>query len=65
MRPWLEEMPAEPLATYLIGGIAISDLPGTTVKDMMKIAFGGSEFVMAPFPTPCSSATHPAGSMAA
>ena len=42
MRPWLEEMPAEQLATYLIGGIAISDLPGTTLKAMMKGAFGES-----------------------
>ena len=50
MRPWLEEMPAEQLATYLIGGIAISDLPGTTLKAMMKGAFGESEFVMAPVP---------------
>ena len=51
MRPWLEEMPAEQLATYLIGGIAISDLPGTTVKAMMKIAFGESpQFVTAPVP---------------
>src|SRR4029453_9414098 len=50
MRPWLEKMPAEQLATYLIGGIAIADLPGTTLKAMMKSAFGESEFVMAPIP---------------
>ena len=36
MRPWLEEMPAEQLAIYLIGGIAISDLPGTSFKAMRR-----------------------------
>ena len=50
MRPWLEEMPAQQLATYLIGGIAVSDLPGTTLKSMMKSAFSESQFVLAPVP---------------
>jgi arginine deiminase len=50
MRPWLDEMPARQLATYLIGGIAVSDLPGTTLESMMKSAFGESQFVLAPIP---------------
>jgi arginine deiminase len=50
MRPWLEEMPARQLATYLIGGIAVSDLPGTTLKSVMKGAFSEAQFVLAPVP---------------
>jgi arginine deiminase len=50
MRPWLDEMPAKQLATFLIGGIAIADLPETAIKKMMSVAFGGTEFVVPPIP---------------
>ena len=50
MRPWLAEMPAKQLAAFLIGGIAIADLPDSTMKKMMNVAYGGAEFVMPPIP---------------
>jgi arginine deiminase len=50
MRPWLAEMPAKQLAAFLIGGIAIADLPETAIKKMMSVAFGSTEFVMPPIP---------------
>ena len=50
MRPWLAEMPAKQLAAFLIGGIAIADLPDSAMKKMMNTAFGGTEFVMPPIP---------------
>jgi arginine deiminase len=50
MRPWLDEMPAQQLATYLIGGIAVLDLPGDTFKALMKSAFSESQFVLPPIP---------------
>lgn len=50
IRPWLDEMPAETLASLLIGGIAISDLPDTTGKRIMAEAFGSTEFIMPPIP---------------
>ncbi len=50
VRPWLDEMPAKQLAAFLIGGIAISDLPEGRVKLLMSDAFGGAEFVMPPIP---------------
>jgi arginine deiminase len=50
IRPWLDEMPAEQLSTYLIGGIAISDLPDGNGKKGLEEAFGGTEFVIPPIP---------------
>jgi arginine deiminase len=50
MRPWLAEMPAKQLAAFLIGGIAIADLPDSAMKKMMNTAFGGTDFVMPPIP---------------
>lgn len=50
MRPWLDEMPAQQLAAFLIGGIAVADLPEATSKTMMKDALGAAEFVMPPIP---------------
>jgi arginine deiminase len=50
IRPWLDELPAKQLAAFLIGGIAISDLPPGTGKRMLAEAFGGTEFVMPPIP---------------
>ncbi|NRP69772.1 Arginine deiminase [Ensifer psoraleae] len=50
MRPWLDEMDSKQLAAYLIGGIAIADLPEGRGKALMVGAFGGLEFVIPPIP---------------
>ncbi|WP_119270588.1 arginine deiminase [Taklimakanibacter deserti] len=50
MRSWLNEIPAKQLAVFLIGGIAISDLPDGKAKTLMKTAFGDSDFVLPPIP---------------
>ncbi|GAB2178424.1 arginine deiminase [Dongia sp. agr-C8] len=50
MRPWLDEVPAKQLADFLIGGIAISDLPDSRHKSMQKAAFGEIDFIMPPIP---------------
>jgi arginine deiminase len=43
-------MPSVQLAAFLIGGIAISDLPDATVKRLLSEAFGSTEFVLPPIP---------------
>jgi arginine deiminase len=50
VRPWLDELPAKQLAAHLIGGVAISDLPDATAKNLLLEAFGGAEFVLPPLP---------------
>lgn len=50
IRPWLDEMAPDQLATHLVGGIAVSDLPDGTARRMMDEAFGGAEFVLPPIP---------------
>lgn len=50
MRPWMDAMPAKELATFLIGGIAVSDLPDIRSKDLMLEALGAPEFVIPPIP---------------
>jgi arginine deiminase len=50
IRPWLAEMSAKQLAAFLIGGIAIADLPETAMKRMMSVAFGSTDFVLPPIP---------------
>jgi len=50
MRPWLDEMPAQNLAAFLIGGIAVSDLPDMRGKELMLEALGAPEFVIPPIP---------------
>jgi arginine deiminase len=50
MRPWLDEVDATRLASHLIGGIAISDLPDGIGKAMMEEAFGAVEFILPPIP---------------
>src|SRR5262245_29459961 len=50
VRAWLDELPAKQLAAFLIGGIAISDLPDGRAKTLMKNAFGGVDFVLPPIP---------------
>jgi arginine deiminase len=50
VRPWLDELPPEKLATHLIGGISVDDLPATKSKSMLKEALGDTEFVTPPIP---------------
>ncbi|RUM22953.1 arginine deiminase [Rhizobium vallis] len=50
MRPWLDEMPATQLAAFMIGGIAISDLPDVSAKALMLSALPESDFVIPPIP---------------
>jgi arginine deiminase len=50
VRPWLDEMPSQQLAAFLIGGIAISDLPDGEAKRLLTGAFGSTEFVLPPIP---------------
>jgi arginine deiminase len=50
VRPWLDEMPAVDLAEHLIGGIAISDLPDSGIKKMLRDAFGEPDFLLPPIP---------------
>jgi arginine deiminase len=50
VRPWLDEMPVKKLAAHLIGGIAVSDLPKSEVSQMMRNAFGETDFLLPPIP---------------
>ena len=50
IRPWLDKLPSLQLATFLIGGIAISDLPDAAAKRLLADALGNSEFVLPPIP---------------
>jgi len=50
VRPWLDEMPATQLAAFMIGGIAISDLPDVKAKTLMLSALSETEFVIPPIP---------------
>jgi arginine deiminase len=50
VRDWLDEMPAKMLATHLIGGIAISDLPETKLKKFLADAIGETDFLIPPIP---------------
>jgi len=50
IRPWLDEMPAAKLAEFLIGGIAVEDLPKGEVTGMLAGALEGASFVTPPIP---------------
>jgi len=50
MRPWLDEMPAQQLAAFMIGGISISDLPDVRAKSLMLSALPETDFVIPPVP---------------
>lgn len=49
-RPWLDELPPAQLADYLIGGIAIEDLPKSEGSALLLDALGGTSFLVAPIP---------------
>ena len=50
VRPWLDEMKPKQLAAHLIGGIAVSDLPESAMKKMLKGAMGDADFLLPPIP---------------
>ncbi|GAA5544032.1 MULTISPECIES: arginine deiminase [Brucella] len=50
MRPWLDELPSKNLAQFLIGGVAVSDLPDIWGKELMLDVLGGTEFIIPPIP---------------
>jgi arginine deiminase len=50
IRPWLDALPGKQLAEHLIGGIAVSDLPGTGPKKFLVEAFGEADFILPPIP---------------
>ena len=50
IRPWLDELPNEQLADFLIGGIAIGDLPKSEVSSLLLKLSGGTSFLMPPLP---------------
>ncbi len=50
MRPWLDELPSKNLAEFLIGGVAVSDLPDIWGKELMLDVLGGTEFIIPPIP---------------
>jgi arginine deiminase len=50
LRPWLEEMPGAKLAEFLIGGLAIQDLPKSEGAAMLAEAEGLSSFLIPPIP---------------
>ena len=50
LRPWLNELPATILAEYLIGGIAILDLPRSEQSAMLADAYSPTDFIVPPVP---------------
>ena len=50
IRPWLDAMPAKQLAEFLIGGIAIADIPDGALRKMLVEVFGELEFLIPPIP---------------
>lgn len=49
LRAWMDEMEASALATHLIGGLTMSELPPDLCSVSQK-AFGANEFVLPPLP---------------
>jgi len=50
LRAWLEELPPAKVAEYLIGGIAILDVPKSEQSAMLAGAYGGTDFIIPPVP---------------
>jgi arginine deiminase len=50
LRPWFEEMPAPKLAEFLIGGLAMQDLPKSEGASMLAEAHGLTSFLIPPIP---------------
>jgi arginine deiminase len=50
LRPWLDAMPGAELAQFLIGGLAIQDVPKSEVSAMLAEAVGETSFLIPPIP---------------
>jgi len=50
LRAWLDEVPPSVLAEYLMGGIAILDLPASEQSAMLSDAYDGTDFILPPLP---------------
>ncbi len=50
IRPWLDAMPGKELAEFLIGGIAIADIPDSALRKMLVEVFGELDFLIPPIP---------------
>ena len=50
LRAWLEHLPAGVLVEYLLGGIAIADLPRSEQAAMLADAYGPMDFIVPPIP---------------
>ena len=50
IRPWLDAMPAAKLTDYLIGGIAMEDLPKSESSALLLGVLGGTSFLVPPIP---------------
>ncbi|HVJ32592.1 MAG TPA: arginine deiminase [Terriglobia bacterium] len=50
LRPWLDSLSGPELAGYLIGGLAIQDIPASESQRMLAEAVGGTSFLIPPLP---------------
>ena len=50
LRAWMNELPSTLLAEYLIGGVAILDLPKSDQSAMLADAYGETDFIIPPLP---------------
>jgi len=50
IRPWLDALPGKELAELLLGGIAVSDIPDSTLQKMLVEVVGELEFLIPPIP---------------
>ena len=50
LRPWLDAMPGPELALFLIGGLAIQDVPKSETSAMLAEAVGETSFLIPPIP---------------
>lgn len=50
LRPWLDSLPGTDLAQYLVGGLAIQDIPDSENQKMLAEAVGATSFLIPPLP---------------
>ncbi|HVI90253.1 MAG TPA: arginine deiminase [Dongiaceae bacterium] len=50
LRPWLDSLSGAELAQFLIGGLAIQDVPKDEGQKMLAEAFGATSFLIPPIP---------------
>jgi arginine deiminase len=50
IRAWLDELPAKQLAEFLIGGIAVNDIPKSEATAIAREILPGADFIVPPIP---------------